>query len=278
MEIALTAIVREARIVSRQRAHLSRGTSLRIIASSSIARATAKARMQSAVGWKQWSKFEWDIFGCRREWMQIDLIEHGWTDVFAALRDAGTVTHLSNPDDPLWAGIVDIGASETYRLDAGSRHDLYVLRGNADLDGRALQYDDFAVQCGSGRVSAGPGGARLFVYRQASNAQCEPTVSSAASRAWRAGRNPRMRVAPLSDNGHLVSMVAWQPGAHTRDHAHSNGEEIFVLSGELRNAYERYPAGSWLRLHTGSRHEPFAEVPTVILLRNGHLRASEPVA
>jgi hypothetical protein len=206
--------------------------------------------------------------------MQGDLIERGWTDMDAAPPDNGAIAHLTSPGDALWAGIVDIGGSQTYTLEAGWRHDLYVLRGNVDVGGQRLHYDDFLVQCGAGVVRAGQGGARLFVYREVAGSHCKPAVSCAANRAWRDGRNPRMRVAPLSSNGHNVSMVAWQPGAHTIDHGHSNGEEIFVLSGELRSAVERYPAGSWLRLHPGARHEPFAEVPTVILLRNGHLRAA----
>jgi quercetin dioxygenase-like cupin family protein len=206
--------------------------------------------------------------------MQHDQIERGWTDMNAASPKTGMVMHLTDPADARWAGIVEIGASQTYTLEAGWRHDLYVLYGNVEVDGQRLNYDDFLVQCGAGAVRAGQGGARLFVYREASGLHCEPTVSGAASRAWRDGRNPQMRVAPLSNRGHLVSMVAWKPGAHTADHGHSNGEEIFVLSGELRNAVERYPAGSWLRLHPGARHEPFAEVATVILLRNGHLQAA----
>jgi quercetin dioxygenase-like cupin family protein len=206
--------------------------------------------------------------------MRHDLIERGWTDMNAASPNTGAVAHLTDPADALWAGIVEIGASETYTLEAGWRHDLYVLRGNAEVDGQRLNHDDFLVQCGAGVVRAGQGGARLFVYREASRSHCRPTVSGAAQRAWRDGRNPQMRVAPLSNNGHIVSMVAWKPGARTTDHGHSNGEEIFVLSGELRSAVERYPAGSWLRLHPGARHEPFAEVPTVILLRNGHLQAA----
>jgi quercetin dioxygenase-like cupin family protein len=206
--------------------------------------------------------------------MQNDLIERGWTDMNAASPASGAVAHLTDPADSLWAGIVELGRSETYTLEPGWRHDLYVLHGSVEVDGQRLHYDDFLVQCGAGVVRAGQNGARLFAYREAAGAHCEPMLSGAASRAWRDGRNPQMRVAPLSNHGHIVSMVAWQPGAHTTDHGHSNGEEIFVLSGELRNAVDRYPAGSWLRLHPGARHEPFAEVPTVILLRNGHLPAA----
>jgi hypothetical protein len=167
--------------------------------------------------------------------MQHDLIERGWTDINAASPKTGAVAHFTDPGDALWTGIVEIGAVQSFTLEAGWRHDLYVLRGDVEVDGQRLHHDDFLIQCGAGVVRAGQGGARLFVYREASGSRCEPAVCGAASRAWRDGRNPRLRVAPLSNRGHIVSMVEWKPGA---------------------------------------RHEPFASVPTVILLRNGRLQAA----
>jgi quercetin dioxygenase-like cupin family protein len=205
--------------------------------------------------------------------MQGKLIEHKWIDLAAAPYDAGAVTHLSGAADPQWAGIVDLGVSGTYALAAGWRHDIYVLRGTVDVGGRVLGAEDFLVRCGAGLVSAREEGARLLLYREAADARCEPAVEGAAERVWHDGRNPHMRVVPLASSGHRVSLVAWAPGARTRDHGHANGEELFVLSGELRNGGERYPAGTWLRLRPGARHEPFAEQPAVILLRNGHLHA-----
>jgi quercetin dioxygenase-like cupin family protein len=206
--------------------------------------------------------------------MQGELIEHKWIDLEAAPHDAGAVTHLTNAADPQWTGIVDIGPSGTYALAAGWRHDVYVLRGTVEIGGRVLGADDFLVHCGAAVVSAGEAGARLLVYREATDARCEPLVEGATERIWHDGRNPHMRVVPLANRGHRVSLVAWEPGARTRDHGHANGEELFVRSGELRNGGERYPAGTWLRLHPGARHEPFAAQPAVILLRNGHLRAA----
>jgi quercetin dioxygenase-like cupin family protein len=205
--------------------------------------------------------------------MEARLIEREWIDFEAAPHDSGAVTHLTGAADPQWAGIVDIGAFGTYALGARSRHDVYVLRGSVDIDGRVLGTDDFLVHCGGGVVSAGAEGARLLLYREVADTYCEPTHAGAAERVWHDGRNPHMRVVPLASSGHRVSLVAWEPGARTRDHGHANGEELFVLSGELRDGDERYPAGTWLRLHPGARHEPFAEQPAVILLRNGHLHA-----
>lgn len=204
--------------------------------------------------------------------MQSKAIERGWTDLDAARRDTGKVIHLTDATEPQWVGIVDLGPLETYALDAGHRNDLYVLKGHVDVGGHALDADDFLSQCDSTLVRTDQSGARLLVYREASKSACDPTVRSATERIWRDGINSRMQVVPLAGGGQKVSLVAWHAGARTVDHPHPRGEEIFVLNGELRDGTERYPAGTWLRLHPGVRHAPFAEVPTTILLRHGHLQ------
>lgn len=209
-----------------------------------------------------------------------NMIEHATFDL--ALADAagvnGKVVNFSSSDDRRWAGVVVLGADETYALDNDSRHDLLVLGGSIGGDGMATMHRGaFASRCDSGLIQAGDQGATVFVYRERAAHDCRETVQAPADRAWHKARAAGMRVAPLSDVGHALTLVEWEPGTRTREHAHPNGEEIFVLSGELRSQDERYPAGTWLRLHPGSRHEPFADIPTVIVLRNGHLDAVEAV-
>lgn len=114
----------------------------------------------------------------------------------------------------------------------------------------------------------------LAVPIQSAPLQCEAITQTADARTWYAGQNPGMRVALLSSSGHRLTLVAWEPDTRTRDHGHRNGEEILVLTGELRSHDQRYPVGTWIRLHPGARHEPFAELPTVIMLCNGHLQAT----
>ncbi|MGF6771756.1 hypothetical protein P3T18_004243 [Paraburkholderia sp. GAS199] len=207
--------------------------------------------------------------------MQTNLIERAWVDIEAAPRGNSTVTHLTDAAAAQWTGIVELPAGATYRLAAGMRHDVYVLRGKVGAGGYALVADDFLTQCAASVLSAGEAGARVLLYRQASgladDAPCRPRLGTASERTWHVGVNARMRVAALTGGRHHVSLVAWNPDARTRAHTHPHGEEIFVLSGELADADERYPAGTWLRLHPGAAHAPFADVPTTILLRHGHL-------
>ena len=81
-----------------------------------------------------------------------------------------------------------------------------------------------------------------------------------------------MQVASLIGPDHELMLVVWSRGTHMRFHRHPQGEEIFVLQGELRDQHGCYPAGTWQRLHPGTGHAPYSETDTLILLRNGHLR------
>jgi hypothetical protein len=208
--------------------------------------------------------------------MKVDMIETARLDFPEALPVTDHVLHLTAADDPLWAGVVTLAPSSVYALPRLSRHDIYVLQGSVETGGTLLGKDGFASVCDAGTLQAGSEGARLFIYRESAPLQCEAITQPASARVWYAGQNPGMRVAQLSSSGHRLTLVAWEPDTRTRDHGHRKGEEILVLSGELRSHDQQYPAGTWLRLHPGARHEPFTEIPTVIMLRNGHLEATQP--
>ncbi len=202
------------------------------------------------------------------------MIERGNFNIVDAERTGEKVVNLSSADDARWAGVVVLGPTETIALCREARHDLYVLSGSIEIDGmEPMHRGTFASRCKAKAFQASEEGASVFVYREPLSEHCREVTQSAADRAWHKARAAGMQVAPLSESGHRLTLVEWEPGARTRQHDHPYGEEIFVLSGELRSGDERYPAGTWLRLHPGSRHEPFTEIPTVILLRNGHLDA-----
>jgi anti-sigma factor ChrR (cupin superfamily) len=70
-----------------------------------------------------------------------------------------------------------------------------------------------------------------------------------------------------------VALVFWPAGEHFQPHTHFSGEEILVISGEFIDENGRYPAGSWLRSPPMSKHNPYVEQDTVILVKVGHLPA-----
>ena len=58
------------------------------------------------------------------------------------------------------------------------------------------------------------------------------------------------------------------------NNAISQGEEIYVISGEFIDEYGRYPAGSWIRNPDQSRHTPYTrDEGALIYVKVGHLGA-----
>ncbi|MCK9686629.1 cupin domain-containing protein [Scleromatobacter humisilvae] len=201
------------------------------------------------------------------------MIEHAHVDL---LDVSSRLVPFTDAHDPLWSGVMVLGPHEGARLAADACHDLLVLNGTVDIGaGRVLEGGDFAIRHGGAELCAGPAGAQVFAYRDASGARCDEITVTRDERPWREGRTPGMLIANLCTAGHALSLVLWQPGTRTRHHAHPGGEEIFVVKGELLEA-QQHPAGSWIRLHPGAWHSPFVETPTLILVRSGHLKARRP--
>lgn len=81
-----------------------------------------------------------------------------------------------------------------------------------------------------------------------------------------------LEVLPLHQHGaEQVALVRWPAGEHFQPHRHVGGEEIYVISGELRDEHGRYPAGTWLRSPHLSEHNPYADEETLIWVKVGHL-------
>lgn len=90
---------------------------------------------------------------------------------------------------------------------------------------------------------------------------------------WLSGQG-RLEVMPLHDfRGEQVALVKWPAGEKFQPHRHFGGEEILVLSGEFKDEFGSYPAGTWLRSPHMSQHYPYVEQETVIWVKVGHLPA-----
>ena len=198
------------------------------------------------------------------------MIEHAHVDL---RDDSSRRVGFTPADDPLWSGVLVLAPGERLALAGDARNDLLVLAGSlAGADGAApLARGDFAIRRGDPGLHAGAQGAQVFAWRDPSAAGCDEATVRRDEQPWREGRTPGMLAANLSNAGHALNLVQWQPGAQTHHHAHPGGEEIFVLRGELCED-ARYPAGSWMRLHPGAWHSPHVETPTLILVRSGHLK------
>jgi anti-sigma factor ChrR (cupin superfamily) len=81
-----------------------------------------------------------------------------------------------------------------------------------------------------------------------------------------------LQVLPLHTHGsEQVALVRWPTGERFQAHTHFSGEEIYVISGELRDENGRYPQGTWIRSPHMSQHHPFVEEDTLVWVKVGHL-------
>ena len=82
----------------------------------------------------------------------------------------------------------------------------------------------------------------------------------------------RLQVLPLHQHGsEQVALVRWPAAERFQSHSHLGGEEIYVISGELRDEHGSYPQGTWIRSPHVSRHAPFVDEDTLIWVKVGHL-------
>jgi anti-sigma factor ChrR (cupin superfamily) len=82
----------------------------------------------------------------------------------------------------------------------------------------------------------------------------------------------KLQVLPLHQHGsEQVALVRWPAGERFQSHSHLGGEEIYVISGELRDEHGSYPQGTWIRSPHMSRHFPFVDEDTLIWVKVGHL-------
>ncbi len=89
---------------------------------------------------------------------------------------------------------------------------------------------------------------------------------------WLPGQVEGLHVIPLHEYGtEQVALVKWEPGTRYERHTHSQGEEIYVISGTLADEYGVYPKGTWIRNPAESIHTPYSDEGCVIYVKIGHL-------
>lgn len=198
-------------------------------------------------------------------------IETKSADLERQLGNAMEVIHLSDSRDSRWAGVYFLPSNTAVTLDESEPSEIFVIKGSLVETGLQHQRGAFLTRTGNVNLNAGREGAVFFVYRQSMTSSRRNVTLSDNDLQWYQGGAEGMKVAPLPSLHHRLSLVSWLPGTRVPRHSHPRGEEIFVLAGELRDQHDRYPAGTWQRLHPDSSHAPYAEVETLILLRNGHL-------
>jgi anti-sigma factor ChrR (cupin superfamily) len=125
---------------------------------------------------------------------------------------------------------------------------------------------------GSGHTPFSKNGCVLLVkLDQFASDDTDPVRINTLDTPWLPGQGG-LEVMPLHEfRGEHVALVNWPAGERFQPHSHFGGEEIFVISGEFKDEFGSYPAGSWLRSPHMSRHHPFVDQDTVIWVKVGHL-------
>lgn len=89
---------------------------------------------------------------------------------------------------------------------------------------------------------------------------------------WFPGQVKGLSVMPLHTyKDEHVALVKWEAETTYNRHIHTQGEEVFVLSGTFADEFGVYPEGTWIRNPPGSEHTPYSEEGCVIYVKTGHL-------
>ncbi|MDD1779597.1 cupin domain-containing protein [Enterovibrio sp. ZSDZ35] len=116
-------------------------------------------------------------------------------------------------------------------------------------------------------------GCTIFVKLQqfSSNDQHSVRIDTTAKEGWIDAQG-KLRMLPLHEfNGEQVAMIRWPAAQHFFSISHFCGEEVFVLEGEYRDEFGRYPAGTWIRNPHMFEHNPYAMEDTLLWVKVGHL-------
>lgn len=173
-------------------------------------------------------------------------------------------------------------ATSIVRYDAGaefSRHEhpkgeeIFVLEGTfSDETGDYPAGHYFRNPEGSSHEPFSKDGCVIFVKLHQFQADDTQSISIDTHRQeWLPGHG-NLQVMPLHSHlGESTALVKWPAGERFVPHVHAGGEEIYVISGEFIDEHGRYPTGSWIRSPHMSRHHPYVEQETIILVKVGHL-------
>ena len=119
-----------------------------------------------------------------------------------------------------------------------------------------------------------PGCTILVKLRQMEPTETERVVIDTSAAHWEVDRAGLFRL-PLhaaANAGERVTLERLAPGAHLDEMDCPGGEEIFLLSGTLRDEYGNYGAGTWIRNPAGFRRNLQSPEGATYWVKRGHLR------
>jgi anti-sigma factor ChrR (cupin superfamily) len=188
----------------------------------------------------------------------------------------GDLTWQPSPAPLVWrkrlyhAGSPEAGTvTSVVRYDAGARFHAHPHPGGEEILVLSGTFSDARGDFGPGSYMLNPegfshapfsvDGCVLFVkLRQYAGLDREVVLTNIGTGTWQE-RAPGARSLTLYRSARYpehVRITELAPGAELPPIALPEGEEIFVLRGELADEYGSYPAHSWLRFAPGAVHRP----------------------
>jgi anti-sigma factor ChrR (cupin superfamily) len=120
-----------------------------------------------------------------------------------------------------------------------------------------------------------PGCTILVKLRQMQPTEVLRVVIDSQKAAWKQGDASGLMRLPLhfaADTGESVAIERLAPGAQMAEMDCPGGEEIFILSGDLRDEHGNYGAGAWIRNPAGFRRRLGSNNGATYWAKRGHLR------
>jgi len=204
--------------------------------------------------------------------------------------DCNTIAWQPSPAPGVWRKrLWHVGPAEAGRVTSVVRFDpgagfpshghpdgeeIFVLAGTfSDADGEYPAGSYVLNPDGSTHAPWSAGGCTILVrLRQHPGGAWRRQAVSTDEVRWQPrkdGRSAERLIATNPDGRGRTSVIRIEPGGRVPRHGHALGEEIFVLSGELADAFGRYPAGTWIRNPVGSARALSAENGCTFLLTTG---------
>ncbi|MGQ0681166.1 cupin domain-containing protein [Bradyrhizobium sp.] len=121
-----------------------------------------------------------------------------------------------------------------------------------------------------------PGCIILVKLRQMEPTETARVVIDTSAARWPETDSPGLLRLPLheaADTGERVALERLGPGACPPGLDCPGGEEIFLLSGVLRDEYGHYGSGTWIRNPAGFRRSLQSPEGATYWVKRGHLRA-----
>lgn len=120
-----------------------------------------------------------------------------------------------------------------------------------------------------------PGCTILVKLRQMKPTESARVVIDTSAAEWKQAQATGLAVLPLheaADSPEQVALERLAPGTRLPAADCPGGEEIFLLSGSLRDEYGNYGAGAWIRNPAGFRRSLESQDGATYWVKRGHLR------